>query len=270
MQVGELWLSLRKWVILAAVLALIPIGIWINQLRVQSSLGFNQEELRQTSIRLSKGVLPLDRMADHQYCHMDRWDGYLLAFTGMQSHYTENEAKVCLVKLGNTRTIEPLLATLRSHTYDLARGENRGASFRDIGSVLTHLDDATIPTQTEALKDDEPIFRNIVALSLAARRSEVAIQALLSRSDDPNPNLRKALSAHFAEIVSSETLTPDEAFNLATTWAADSEPEVRVNIANGLRILSGSRVKTLLNELAGDSDATVREAAERTLRLYLS
>jgi tetratricopeptide (TPR) repeat protein len=268
MQSRELWLSLRKWVIIAAVLALIPLGFWINSLRVDRSLSFNQKEMQQTSTRLTAGVLPLNRMS--YSCRLDRWDTYLVTFTGENRRHNHTEAKVCLVKLGNTVNIEELLGTLRNHTYDLARGVKRGATFQDIGSVLTHLDDATIPTQITALHDPEPVFRNIVVLSLAARRSNVAIQALLARAHDPDPNVRIALSASYAEIVSTELLTSDEALTLATTWADDSEPEVRVNIANGLRVLSGSRVKTLLRALEQDTDESVREAAERTLRLYLS
>jgi tetratricopeptide (TPR) repeat protein len=270
MQPRDIWLSLRKWVIIAAVLALIPLGFWINKIRVQRSLNFNQKEIQQTSNRLNGGVLPLDRMTDRYYCQLDRWDDYLVTFTGESHRYNHLEAKVCLVKLGNTVNIEQLLATLRTHTYDLVRGVNRGASFQDIGSVLTHLDDATIPTQMTALHDPEPVLRNIVVLSLAARRSDVAIQALLAQAHDPDPNVRKALSAHFAEIVSSELLTREEALSLATTWAGDSEPEVRVNVANGLRVLSGSRTKRLLHELEQDTDESVRSAAERTLRLYLT
>jgi tetratricopeptide (TPR) repeat protein len=270
MQARDLWLSLRKWMIITVMLALIPLGFWLNSLRLQRSLSFNQEEMEQTSSRLSKGVLPLDRMVDRHYCHMDRWDDYLLTFTGENQRYSHRDAKVCLVKLGNTLTIDELLATLRRHTYDLVRGVNRGANFQDIGSVLTHLDDATIPTQITALEDPEPVFRNVVVLSLAARRSDVAIQALLARAHDPSPNVRKAISAHYAEIVSTKVLTTEEALTVATTWSGDSEPEVRLNVANGLRVLSGSQIKNLLRKLENDTDESVREAASRTLRLYLS
>jgi tetratricopeptide (TPR) repeat protein len=256
--------SLRRWLIIILLIAAVPLGFYVNQKRKQLSLSFDKGELRQTRYQLEHGVSRVDQYPTYQ-CELDRFDEYLNSFVG-GSQRQAGDASGCLAKLGNTQNIEVLLAAFQTHVDDLARGESRGGSFKLTGSILIFLDDATIPAQVKAMDDASPEFCNVLASSLAARRSAVAAHALLERAHDPRPEIRRAISGRFAVIACSEVLSPEEALDLATRWAGDIDAEVRTNVAREIRVLGGSKPRALLKQLAADPEQKVRSEAERTLR----
>jgi hypothetical protein len=268
----------RRYLMRAAIVALLAlIGLTIGGARMveRSRLRVVEREVERARANIRKGVLPLRRMAAGRVrCLESEHDAYLDAYLGRAGdiRYDPIEAKICLAMVGNTRTIRPLLDSLRprdrSLSLDGIRGIGSTGSFGDVGSILAHLDESTITVQARALGDPEPAIRKVVATALVARGSRRAIEALLDHAFDEDSRTREAIATHFMEIVASGVLEPEDALELASRWAGDSSAEVRRLVASELGILAGSRVMSLMEQLRNDPDPEVRDAASRTLARF--
>jgi len=191
-------------------------------------------------------------------------------------------ANYCLAALHDPRVVTPLLDMLRpdeppSPRDDLQIGSDprqimsqvRRAMTGGFGtrgtvqSVLARVGDAAVPELSEALEDSDPTVRHAAARALALRASEQSIEALVEAARHSRSDIRVSISSQLPSLACSRQLEVEEAFRLAEDFAADAEPDVRLNAVRGLVIFAGSRPRALLDELVNDPDPRVRaEAAE--------
>jgi len=257
---------------IVAVIALIPLLIIGNRSLQRSRLRVETRQVEQTRAGIRRGVMPLRQMATGRApCVEAEHDAYLDAYLGRSGdiRYDPVEAMICLAMVGDTRTVRPLLDSLRPRERELrldgVRNIRGSGSRGEIGSILVFLNETTIAVQERALSDPEPAVRDVVATALAARGSERSIAALMRHAFDDDPAPRETIAPHFREIVASGVLSPEQALDLAARWARDPSVEVRQSLASKLGILAGSRVDALAEQLAQDSDDQVRAAARRLL-----
>jgi WD40 repeat protein/serine/threonine protein kinase len=259
------------WVLVAAA---VPAALVVDRLFSRHMLRYNDGEVVSARRAIFETVVPsMPEVAKETTCDPARFRTYLKDFT----QYTQDEwdrqvAKHCLEVLGDARAVGPLLDMLRPQRRAVSIGSgthmtrDRGAQ-PDVLSVLVRMGDSGNDALVEAMSDADPVVQSTATAALAFRGSEASIRCLVRASESSDPEVRIAVSKVIRHVPGSGRLDLKKAFAVLERLAHDDEQTVRSNVAKALRVLNGTRPRTLAMEMARDSSDEVSAAARESLRL---
>lgn len=268
---------IRKAVVL---FALIPLIILVWSTISSGRLRFDSERIHEVRQKALAARFPFAiESAPGTDCDPADFREYLDVFTKETTDYSEiAQAGQCLGQIQDSRAVAPLLALTRPvdpkspGASDKTPLGNRfdflPSTREEILSILLAIGDNGCAELKEGLVDEASIVRTLSAKALAYQANEKSISTLLDSAEDREPVVRIAVSQALEAVASSGIVSPRGAFELFARMARDNYPEVRTNVALGLRIFKGSRPRDLLEELAQDLDENVRQAAQRSLLAY--
>jgi WD40 repeat protein/serine/threonine protein kinase len=281
---------LRKQVRIAALIAavLIPLLFGLKHMQSLRQVRFDSQLVKERREDDTKIMVLPQRMGTPVECNPKQLDKYLEDFT----QFTDNvgdwrAANYCIEKLSDPRSVAPILSMVRPKPEETSPGLE---GFTGIGSdpkkildsvhqamsggvapkgaaqsMLARLDDSTNGELRKALSDDDPEVRAVAAGALALRGSDASVELLLDLLHSPNVEIRRAVSTRLPTITTSGKLDRMAAFAVLEEAARDDDPRVRLNVVRCLNLFDGTWPRALVEQLADDSDATVREAARRQL-----
>jgi WD40 repeat protein/serine/threonine protein kinase len=282
--------SFRKQIRLALLIAavLIPLLLGLKHMHSLRQVRFDSDQVKERRAIETIVLVAPQKMGTPVECDRKLLDRYLQDFT----QFTDNvgdwrAANYCIEKLSDPRSVAPILNMVRPKpeetSPDLEGFTNIGSDPKKIldsvhqamsggvnpkdaaRSMLARLDDSTNDELRKALSDDDPEVRAVAAGALALRGSEESVELLLNLLHSPDTNVRRAISARLPTITTSGELDRMAAFAVLDDMAGDDDPRVRLNVVRCLELFDGSWPQSLIEQLAEDEDATVREAARRQL-----
>jgi hypothetical protein len=263
----------QKRLIATAVILTIPVAIFVKHQLSLRRLDLNSPQVAESRHDVMTAVVPTIPEIERQTrCAPDRLREYLDTFTGYSDdHWEWMAAKHCIEVLGDPAAVRPVLDMLRPRDQPTIGGgtvkrRDRGAA-QDVLSVLVRMGDDSCSALGDALGDDDPVVRSVVATALAFRGSERSIGTLVDHADSSRSSVRIAVSQTLREIASSGQLDRDEAFALFRDMAGDEEVAVRRNVARALRVFKGSAAVKLGRTLTRDTDDEVAREATESIRM---
>jgi WD40 repeat protein len=215
-------------------------------------------------------------------CDRERLPQYLDDYTTPTDSLKDwSAANHCLVVLADPRSVAPLLETVREkqqrpppitgiqigadrrQVMDQVRRAMSGGleTERAVQSLLARMGRPVVISLTGFLDDPIPEVRDAAGGALALAGTEDSIAALVSRVNDRDAIVRRAVSKQVQNLAISDHLDIEEAFEIAMEMATDEDPEVRLAIAERLGIFSGARPRALARQLLADSNPEVATAA---------
>lgn len=172
-----------------------------------------------------------------------------LAFGLQDGRYRVRDA--CATALGHVATAAEVPALV-------AAVEQRKVPRGILSGALLHLDPAADPALIACLCHVDPTVRELVAKVLGMRRSTLAVPALMTALNDPNPPARREALLAIAEIAANT----DEPIEV------DPEPLIRLSVADESIVRAAAA--TGLGQILGDGAGRVLTSMTRDPEYWVS
>ena len=133
----------------------------------------------------------------------------------------------------------------------------RGADLGDFAPG--EVGEEEIEALIEALKDEDPRIRKIVAETLGRIGDKKAVEPLIEALKDEDPEVRKFVAFQLAWVKDKKAVEP------LIEALKDKDPEVRINVADYLSMFGDERAIEPLIEALKDENPKVRKDVAETL-----
>jgi len=135
----------------------------------------------------------------------------------------------------------------------------------DLLSIMVRIGGGEDPRVVEALGDREETTRHFAALTILHGGDKAALRDLVEGLDSEEGRIVEGSSYVLTELVALGEISQESAFETVRRLCRNIDPRVRRNSVRALVLFERKgAARDLMDEVLEDSDAEVRQAAERT------